>query len=77
MYDLRNILKQEPNTIREVVLLWLTGLVVLDVVNLSDKATAIIGLIVSNTLGMFYVRVMSVSKDAIEKLTPATRRRKG
>lgn len=69
MYDPRNIFKQEPNAIREAILAILAVLVMTDVVDISEEATAGIGLCVSLVLGLFYVRPLTASKDALQSLS--------
>lgn len=69
MYSLKNIFKQEPNAIREAILSILAVLVMTDVVEISEEATAGIGLMVSVILGLFYVRPLSASVDALKELS--------
>lgn len=68
MYSFRQVFKQEPNAIREVVLLTLGVLVALDVIQISEEVTAMVGVLISALLGLFYVRPLSVSRDAIREL---------
>jgi 3-oxoacyl-[acyl-carrier-protein] synthase III len=74
-YDPRNILKQSPEALRDWVLTILAVLVVLDAVELSGEATAVIGLLVYKTLTLFYVQPAQkakVQKDltALSELSP-------
>lgn len=68
MYSIRNVFRQEPNAIREAILAILAVLVMTDVVNISEEATAGIGLCVSLVLGLLYVRPLSASTSALEDL---------
>lgn len=68
MYSLKQVLKQEPNVIREFVILLLGVLVMTGAIEMDEKVLAGIGVLVSSGLGLFYVRPLTVSKDALDKL---------
>lgn len=68
MYSIRNILVQEPNAVRGGVLAVLAVLVMTQVVTVSAEAVAGIGLAVEVVLNLFYVKPLSVSRDAMSKL---------
>lgn len=68
MYSIRNILVQEPNAVRGAVLAVLAVLVMTQVVTVSAEAVAGIGLAVEVVLNLFYVKPLSVSRDAMNKL---------
>jgi hypothetical protein len=68
MYNIRNVFKQEPNAIREAVIAIFGVLVMTGVVNLSAEAVAGVGVVVSLVLGLFYVRPLTTSKDALREL---------
>jgi hypothetical protein len=58
MYDPRNVLKQKPETIRDLFLTVLALLVALNVppfTDISAEATGLIGLVIYKLLGVFYV----------------------
>lgn len=63
MYNIKRVLQQEPATVSAAVLNLLGVAVILDIVNVSDKATAVIGMAVTNVLSLFYVRTKTVTKD--------------
>lgn len=69
MYSIKNVFKQEPNAIREAILAILAVLVMTDVIQVSEEVTAGIGLCVSIVLGLFYVRPLTASKDALKTLS--------
>lgn len=58
MYDPRNILKQKPETVRDLLLTLLALLVALNIEpfkSVSAEATGLIGLLIYKALGVFYV----------------------
>lgn len=71
MYKLRNVLKQEPNAIRETVIAVLGLLVTVGVIDVSAEIVAAAGVGISMLLGLFYVRPLTASTDALSKLTDA------
>lgn len=67
MYNIRNVFKQEPNAIREVVLSILAVPILLEWWEIGAEAVAGVGLAISLLLGLFYVRPLSASVVALKQ----------
>lgn len=55
MYDPRNVLKQTPEVLRDLILTALAAAVALNAIEISEGATAILGLLIYKLLSVFYV----------------------
>jgi hypothetical protein len=71
MYNLRNVFAREPNAIREAILAILGIFVMLGVIDVSAEVVAAVGVAISLVLGLFYVRPLTASKDALNELGEA------
>lgn len=69
MYSLRQLLKQEPSAVKEFVTTVLGTLVLMGVIDVSKDVIVGSGILISVLLGLFYVRPLTSSKDAINQLS--------
>lgn len=68
MYSFRNIFIQDPETVKGVVLVIAAALVGSEVITLTGQEAALWGIALERLLGLFYVRPLSMSKDAFNQL---------
>lgn len=72
MYSLGQVLKQEPSAVKEFVTTVLGTLVLMGVIDVSKDVIVGSGILISVLLGLFYVRPLTASKDAINQLVALT-----
>lgn len=71
MYSIRNVVTQEPAAIQLVIMSLLSALVVTGVINLSEDALAVWGVVILGALNLFYIRPLSVSKSGLAEVEAA------
>lgn len=68
MYSLGQVFKQEPANVVAVFMLMINLLIALQVVAMTDIQIAATNALLLPLLNLFYVRPMTVSRDALNKL---------
>lgn len=69
MYSLKQLLRQEPSAVKEFVTTVLGTLVLMGVIDVSKDVIVGSGILISVLLGLFYVRPLTASRDAINQLS--------